>query len=262
MQNLILIKLGGSTITDKSKRKGANLKIINQLAREIESAREKTRDLIIIGHGQGSYAHVPAKKYQTKKGNIHKNSDIGLAKVRLECLELNSIVIDRLITAGIPAVTFEPHSFLLSINGSLSKIFVAPIVNALGVNLVPVVYGDAIQDEKIGWTIFSGEQILNLLALNLKNQFKIKTVIEVGNTNGVLDKVGKIITQINAKNFKSVEKYISGSSATDVTGGMEHKVKEALVLAQKGIHTQLISAKTGNLSNAILGRNASGTWIR
>lgn len=261
MQNLILIKLGGSTITDKSKRKGANLKIINQLAGEIESARTKTADLIIISHGQGSFAHVPAKKYQTKKGNIHMSSDIGLAKVRLECLELNSIVIDRLIAAGIPAVTFEPHSFLLSKGTGLSKIFIEPIVNALKSKLVPVVYGDTIQDQKIGWTIFSGEQILNLLALNLKNQFKIKKVIEVGNTDGVLDVKGKTITQINIKNFKLHEKYIRGSSATDVTGGMEHKVKEALVLAQKDIPTHLISAKPGNLSNAIQGKITPGTWI-
>ena len=113
---------------------------------------------------------------------------------------------------------------------------------------------------KIGWTIYSGEQILNILALNLSG-FKPKLIIEVGQTEGVLDTNSKTIPKITPGNFKSIEKMLSETTTADVTGGMKHKVQEALTLAQKGIPTLLISSKPGNPKNAILGKKTQGTWI-
>lgn len=261
MQNLILIKLGGSTITDKTKRKAANAKVINQLAHEIAAVRKNTKDLFLIAHGQGSFAHVPAKKYRTKEGNISKNSAYGAAIVSQECIELNSIVLNYLIKAGLPALTFDPHSFLVTSNHRLVTSNLEPIAIAINSGLVPVVYGDVIPDRKIGWTILSGEQILNILALNLKG-FKPKLIIEVGLTEGVYDKNGKTTKEINSKNYKQIKKLLKGSHGIDVTGGMALKVKEALKMAQKGIPTLLISSKPGNLQEAILGKNIKGTWIK
>lgn len=261
MQNLILIKLGGSTITDKTKRKAANIKVINRLAREIAQAHQKTKDLLLIGHGQGSFAHVPAKKYKTIEGNIAKNSAYGAALVRQECIELNKIILESLVKAQLPAVTFEPHNFLLSSNKKIKSIYIDPVKNGLKSGLLPVVYGDVIVDEKIGWTIFSGEQILNAIALKLKTTFKPKLIIEVGKTAGVYDDKGKTITEINSKNYKEIEKNLKGSHGADVTGGMVHKVTEAYQIAQKGVPTLLISAKPGNLTKAILGNTKTGTLI-
>lgn len=261
MQNLILIKLGGSAITDKTKRKVANLKVINQLTKEIARARQKTNDLILIAHGQGSFAHVPAKKYRTKEGNINKNSAYGAALVRQECIELNSIVLYSLINAGLPAVTYEPNTFLIAKSKKLKALFSEPIAAALKSGLIPVVYGDVITDEKIGWTIFSGEEILNILALKLKPSFKPKLIIEVGLTEGFLDENGQTISQITSKNYKSIAKLLKGSHGTDVTGGMQLKVKEALSIAKKGIPTILISSRPGNLHKAILNTSVPGTKI-
>lgn len=263
MKNLILIKLGGSVITEKSARKKANIDVIEKLAGEISAARKKTNDLIIIAHGQGSFAHVPAKKYRTKQGNIAKNSAYGAAMVRQECIELNSLVLNCLLKAGLPAVTFAPNSFLTTAKGQLSTVNCKPLTTALKSGLIPVVYGDVIPDEKIGWTIYSGEQVLNALALKLKGLgFKPKRLIEVGLTDGVYDEQGKTIPEINRGNLKSFQRSLGKSHGTDVTGGMEHKVKEALGIAKLGIPTLLIPAKPGNLQKAILGQNVPGTWIK
>lgn len=257
MKNLILIKLGGSVITDKSSRKKANLAVINQLAREIAVARKKTADLIVVAHGQGSFAHVPAKKYRTIEGNINKNSAYGASLVRQECLELNSIVLNSLLKAGLPAVTFEPAAFISPTP------LTSPITLALKNGLIPVVYGDVVMDQKTGWTIFSGEKVLNILALKLKDHgFKPTMIIEVGLTNGVYDLEGNTIAQINDSNYKSVESLLGKSHGTDVTGGMRHKVEEALAVAKDGIPTLLISAKFGNLRKAISGQKILGTLIK
>jgi isopentenyl phosphate kinase len=261
-KNLILIKLGGSTITDKNVRKKVEIEKIRQLAGEISTARKKTDDLIIISHGQGSFAHYPASKYKTKEGFIDNQSPIGLSKVRLECIELNFLVISELIEADIPAVTIEPFAAISTAGKKLDQIFLQPFINSLNSQLVPVVYGDTLSDSEIGCTIYSGETILNILALKLQNNFNIKTIIEVGKTDGVYDENGKIIPEINNQNFSDVRKNLTGSHGTDVTGGMLHKVDEAHELSKKGIATLLIGFGKGNLEKAILNQPVLGTWIR
>jgi len=76
VKKLILIKLGGSVITDKSAKFKAKPEVISRLAKEIESGRQSLREdhLFLIGHGQGSFAHIPAVKYQTQKGLINEGS--------------------------------------------------------------------------------------------------------------------------------------------------------------------------------------------
>ena len=72
MENLILIKLGGSVITDKKKDFTVREENILRLAREVKAALGTGNNKIIIGHGAGSFAHVPAHKYQTKEGLINE----------------------------------------------------------------------------------------------------------------------------------------------------------------------------------------------
>ncbi len=263
MKNLILIKLGGSTITDKHTRKKANFEKIRQLAKEVSEARSESEDLIVISHGQGSFAHFPAHEYKTKDGFINKDSPIGLAKVRQDCIELNLIVISALISCGIPAVTIEPFSTMTTKNKKLDQVFLQPLTNLLNRNVVPVVYGDTLSDSEIGCTIYSGETILNILALKLKEEnFNPKMIIEVGKTDGVYDEKGSTISEISDHNIQEVRKILKEFDGIDVTGGMVHKVEEAMLLSKQQIPTLLISSAKNHLKKAILNKKVKGTWIR
>lgn len=261
-KNIIFIKLGGSTITDKNTTKTANYENIRQLVSEIKRARSKTKDLVIIGHGQGSFAHRSAYQYKTKEGLVRKDSGIGLAKVRQDCIELNLIIIQEFIKAGLPAITIEPFAFLTTKNKKVDQIFLQPFLNTLERNLIPVIYGDPISDSKIGCTIYSGETTLNILARKLQEKgYGTRLVIEVGKTDGVYDEEGKTIEKISFENWKQIKRLLSGSESVDVTGGMLHKVEEAYELAREKIPTLLISADQGNLYKAILGKKVKGTFI-
>ncbi|QQG43044.1 MAG: isopentenyl phosphate kinase family protein [Candidatus Daviesbacteria bacterium] len=265
-KDVILIKLGGSVVTVKdSSNPAPQLQNIDQLAKELHRARKKTGVKMILGHGAGSYGHPQAAKYHTMEGVVDENSLIGASEVRLSVVELNSIITKRLLSAGEPVVSLPPAALLTSADGSVVSIFPNPVVNFLKIGMLPVIFGDVISDEKKGFTIFSGEQVLNLLASNLaKFGLNPKFVIEVGETAGVYGDLSKkdTIPLINKDNFAEIEDKLGGSASTDVTGGMAHKVKEAYQLAQNGIPTLLISADEGNLYKAILGQSVIGTWIR
>ena len=73
--DLIIIKIGGSVITDKNKEFTTRPDNIRKIAREIKQAIDSNPNLkIILGHGAGSFGHVLAKKYQTNEGIINKES--------------------------------------------------------------------------------------------------------------------------------------------------------------------------------------------
>lgn len=233
MKNLILIKLGGSIITDKNKAFFPNRNRIRSLAKEIKYFLEKYTDLILLAHGSGSFGHVVAKKYGTQEGIIRKDSIKGLSLVADAAVKINRIVIEEFLKVGLPAVSFSPSSFIQSKDLKLDNVFVEPIVNALSIGLIPVVYGDVIMDKKRGFCIFSGEKTLGILANALKKKFKIRKIIYASDTDGVYDSEGKIVPLINNKIFKKLKGVVGGSKSADVTGGMFHKVKEGLKISRK-----------------------------
>jgi len=63
--------------------------------------------------------------------------------------------------------------------------------------------------------------------------------------------------------FPSIASSLKGAHATDVTGGMEHKVRALLSLAQTGIASLIINGNQPEiLQKAILGEEVVGTIIQ
>lgn len=262
MKHLILIKLGGSLITDKSKPFTEDLVIIRQLAGEIHRAKRLSGKLLIVGHGGGSYPHVPAAKYKIAEGVVSKESYKGIAVVQDAAARLNRIVTKELIDAGENAVSLSPSSFMIAEKGEIKKAFLEPLLKLLEFKMLPVVYGDVVLDLRKGCYILSTEKILNYLAQKLTKSYKIEKVVHCGKTDGVYDEKGKVIRLINKNGFNKLKKEIGESGGIDVTGGMFHKVEEALKLARKRVSSEIINgSKPGVLKKAILGKKILGTKI-
>ena len=112
---ITLLKLGGSLITDKNRAHTARIGTIRRLAEEIYSVREHGPFPLIIGHGSGSFGHIPAKKYGTRDG-VHTDAEwAGFAEVHAEAVSLNRIVTDTLREAGLPVISFVPHLHSVSL---------------------------------------------------------------------------------------------------------------------------------------------------
>lgn len=261
-KRLVLIKLGGSLITDKHKAFCAKRGVIARVAREIKKSLSPDFDLI-IGHGSGSFGHTVASKYQTQKGIINKNSVWGLSLVADAAITINRIVISEFLKAKLPVVSFAPASFLVAKDKKLNKVFVRQIETSLKIGIIPVVYGDIVLDINRGFCIFSGETTLDILAKTLKNHYQKVTVVLCGDTDGVLDVQNKTIERINQKVFKKFSAVIGQSAGVDVTGGMFHKVKTSLDLASKfGIETHIINGRTSQkLKNVLSGKDRNNTTM-
>ena len=251
-------------ITDKSRPMTPRPGVIRRLGLEIKSALSKKKDVqIILGHGSGSFGHVPAKKYGTADGFRDEFGKLGACITHDVAAQINRIVIKKLLQVGLPVAAVPPSAIFISANGKPVKMFIDPILTLLDNGIIPMLYGDVIWDEKQGSTIFSGETSLKIVAEELiKKGWKITLDVQCGIEDGVLDQNGKIVPVITPVKFTKLHKAISGSKNSDVTGGMLHKVKEGLEMAKYGIKTLIIGGEHKNyLHQALLGRSVPGTLI-
>ena len=125
--------------------------------------------------------------------------------------------------------------------------------------MIPVCYGVPAYDEAQGSSILSGDQIAPYLALKLK----AKKIIEAGDVEGIFtgdpkkNKKAELIKEINKKNFNEIEKHLSGSQTTDVTGGMKQKYLELAGTAKKGIPAQIVHFR--DLEKVLSGKKVGTT---
>ncbi len=259
---LSLVKLGGSLLTDKKKKEALKKKRLQRLCREIHSGKKKEQ--LIVGHGGGSFPHYPAHKYKVKGGIKNKNSLKGFALTSDAAARLNRIVVRELLKAGENAVSVQPSAWLIARNEKIHTSFLEQFMLYLKKGFLPVPYGDAVLDSRLGVTIASTEKVLGELALKLNG----KRLIVVTDTEGVFTadpasgKKAEFVPEITDKNYKELRERLKGARGTDVTGGMLHKVEELHGLAKQGIRCQIISGKKkNNLKKALLGKKI-GTIIR
>lgn len=228
--SLLFLKLGGSLITDKSKKQTANKEVIDRIAREIFDVYSKRRNLqLIIGHGSGSFGHSVAERHHTQDGVKTREQWAGFAEVGYVAGLLSNIVLESLIEVGLPVVKIPPSTITRCMDGDIVNIHMASIKSALDAKLIPLVHGDVAFDMEKGGTIVSTEDIFVYLAQELYPE----RILLAGDYQGVTDSTGKLIPRITKKNFPELQSEIKGSATVDVTGGMESKVSSMLTLCQE-----------------------------
>jgi isopentenyl phosphate kinase len=261
---LVFIKLGGSLITDKDTPRTPRLEVLARLAEEIAEARRQRPQLqILLGHGSGSFGHVPGRKYGTRQGVHSQREWMGFAEVWKEARALNQLVIEALAASGLPVIAFPPSGAVIAVDGRPLHWDLRPMQAALDAALLPLVYGDTIFDEQRGGTILSTEDLFIYLARLLRPG----RVLLAGREEGVwadYPACTRLIPEITPGNYAAVAAQITGSASVDVTGGMLEKVRIMLDLAGDlpGFEARIFSGlKPGLVKQALLGAQP-GTGIR
>jgi len=245
---MILIKLGGSIITNKEKPLSPRRKTIDNILKQISKIKEQ----IVIVHGGGSYGHYWSVKYDmhTKPA---KTSPKGVAVVKNSMVELNKIILDSALKNKISPYTLPPTDFMSGNKPIKNKIFTINEIAKFG--LTPITYGDALWFGQKKSYILSGDVIMTTLAKILKPRLSLFIL----NVDGVYSdmKTKKMIYD-----FKKEKPEIK-NNAMDVTGGMTRKITEANKMAKSGLKVFFVNGnKPKRISDAILGKKFEGTLFR
>ncbi len=261
----LLIKLGGSLLTDKERPETPYPERIERLAREIAEAREAAEangERIVLGHGSGSFGHVAAAAAGLGVGPLDPSGLGGASRTQERAAALHLLVLEALRAAGLAPFSFAPSSFLLAEGGVAIDRFLAPIAHALRLGLLPVVYGDVVVDRAWGASIASTEAVLAEIAeikTGLPAQgIEISRALWLGETDGVYDSAGETIPRLS----RLEDAAIGAARGTDVTGGMRLRLDTCLTLARRGIPSTILDGRLpGRLAAAIRGEDVPGTRI-
>ncbi len=220
-----IIKLGGSVISKKDKYATLNEKALDQLISELKFMKRQS----IIVHGAGSFGHILAKRYNINAG---VKEDIKQLKAFLtlkrDMLNLSKTIVTKLNENGIKAVFFQASSLIYSNKEkSVIQIFAQPIIKALELGIIPVLAGDAIFDEKLGFTIYGGDQLITQLV----KRFNVAKVIFCTDVDGIWVKDEHdepfLLKNINRNDISKIRLYeFKNENKIDVTGEMYGKIKE------------------------------------
>jgi len=262
MKNLIILKIGGSVITDKfSKKPKVNFKNLKRISKEIASTYNPEKMSLILIHGAGSYGHLIVKETGIDKGIKEKEQLKAFAQTQRLQNELNLIVTKYLVNENLSAFPCQASVNAVMKSGRLIKMDTSTIRGLLEIGMIPVLYGVPAYDENQKCSILSGDQIATFLAKKLK----AKKIIHGTDVDGIftedpnLSPKAQFIPKINSKNIAKIQKWLRGSRATDVTGGMSGKISELL---KSGIKAQIINALTPrNIAKALRGKRF-GTIIK
>ncbi len=245
---MLLIKLGGSIITNKKKPLSAKRKTIDNI---VSSFRKIKEDFVVV-HGGGSFGHYWSVKYdmhtKPKKYNLK-----GVSIVKKSMIELNMIILDTFLKNKLNPYCLPPSDFVMGNKPITKKILeIKKIANS---GLIPITYGDALWYGNKKSYILSGDKIMSLLARVLRPRLSIFVLNEDGLYSDI--KTKKLIYD-----FKD-EKIFIKKTLMDVTGGMTRKVAEASIISKMGLKVFFVNGnKPERIVNAINRKKFVGTLFR
>jgi len=263
-RGIVLLKLGGSLITDKTRPGVARPAMIRRLAKEIAAALRKSPGArVLVGHGSGSYGHAAASEGGLIRGADARRRRDAIAHTQLRAADLHRIVVAALADAGARPFSFAPSSFLHASGGRITGRFVEPIFAALTRGLLPVVYGDVVLDAKRGAVIVSTEELFVLIAKEAASRrIPVARAVWLGETDGVNDGDGAPIARLSSASALRTARRVNGASGLDVTGGMALRLRAAGALASTGVPSCIVDGrKPGTLAAAIAGVSPGGTRV-
>ncbi len=245
---MIIVKFGGSVITDKKVYKKIRTRVLKRLIYEL------TDENIILVHGAGSFGHILSSDKKLNSG-LNDSNMIDFSTVARDVQKLNTIIVSMLIERKLPAISMPIHSFhMVGENFPYTK-FHEYLIRGF----VPVTYGDVVLERKKGMVICSGDQII----FNLAKYLKPERVIFVTDVDGIYDKNPKIHKDaVLMKIVHANDSITFDNDVKDVTGGMELKFKVMGLLASSGIDVMIVNGLVKDrLKLALQNKDVIGTRV-
>ena len=261
---MIILKIGGSILTNKDAVSEVDTKSLKRIASEIKSSLDNSFKELIIVHGAGSFGHPPAKKY--KIGEKFDESEypqkrIGFCETQNAVKKLNMYICEAFIDEGLPVVAIPASSFMRATNKRITDGNLDSFKRYLEKGFIPVIYGDVVLDDELETCVISGDQLIQYLAKNLNPDM----VVLGTDVDGVYNKNPKTHDDaIFFDKFSSLDDLdtLEGTTNVDVTGGMVGKIKELLYLADLGIESKIINAEVeDNVFKVLENEKVKGTVI-
>jgi len=259
---IIVIKLGGSALTDKTRIYTPRIAMIRKAAKQVANLTGAFS--IILVHGAGSYGHIPAKRWNLAAGSKHRKQMAGLSITKQKLMELEAVLSEAFLRQRIPIFPMSTSDFIITSKGRISSADLQPVRRWIGLGCVPSLGGDLVTDLKRGFAILSGDQLAAYLAIQLKATRLIfgTDVDGIYDSNPKMNRHARLLKTLSSSDASKLARAARIMTAPDVTGGMAGKIKEAVGAARNGIPVDFVNLTKGERLKAVaLGQDADCTRI-
>ncbi len=228
----LMIKIGGSVLTDKMQSNVINYELIEKICYKLKVLYDRDMKFVIVT-GVGSLGHQTVAKYSVHKGDDGSlTRRLGLLKAQIQVNKLRNVFLGGLLAAEIPAVQFYTSSIAESNQMKPIKLFLEPIKKFMDSGLIPVVSGDVVADQSMGFSVMSGD----IAFLEIYKQWKPKLLVYGTDVDGIFtadpknDETAQLIKHINSKMMQKSLKGITDGTNIDVSGAMLGKYRAIMTL--------------------------------
>lgn len=256
--DMVLIKLGGSVITDKSRLRTFRADACRRLASELATCDSP----MVVVHGAGSFGHVLAKEHGLHEGFRDASQLPHVAAVQRDVRELNVRVIGALIDAGVKAVSVPPAASSVFDRGEVVRFDPSLFEKMLSLGLVPVTFGDVVPDETMMFSICSGD----LMMLELARRFEPRMAVFCADVDGVFtsdpkrDPAAELMASLDEASLAGLRE--GEAVNADVTGSMSGKLARMLDIAEHCEKCMILNGDVpGRLEGALRGEDVPSTTV-
>jgi len=239
---MIVVKIGGSVLSDKDKKYDFSKENLRAVAKELyqywkESNTNNNYDKFILVIGAGSVGHSMAMDFALREKNDPMKNALCSSKYDKYFDSIREVLIEE----GLPIASIRTSNLLYADNGKLEggiKILKTIVKNGM----IPMLSADFCPDTKKGITLASADDIAEFIA----RKTNAKRVIMVIDTD-VHDSNGKTIKTISNTDILVNAK----KKRFDISGGIKKKVRVLLRLSD---HTESVivnGLKPGELYKAL-----------
>ncbi|MBO58103.1 MAG: hypothetical protein CMA77_03800 [Euryarchaeota archaeon] len=267
VDELVVLKLGGGLITEKSELCTLKPGVINKLAKLISKLTGSGYRIILV-HGAGSFGHLKAKKWNLHEGYIEgfkpddndefsKQSEV-VESVRNDMMLLNERVVNSLQSFGIQTKSFPPHEWATGVGRNFSGNISIFENND---EYIPVTFGDVVNcNDGTVFGILSGDDICYRIATEMGANHMI---FAMGGAPGLMTKPPSMpdskLIRIWSGDMEFDGEHVSN---IDVTGGIYLKLDCAKLIALEVPNVWIVDGEQPTrILEAILSGDTIGTKI-
>ena len=255
----IILKLGGSIITDKRGEKPVvQTHQVKRLAREIV---RNSRSPLILLYGAGSFGHPLAHKHRLSGRALSTDALTGMGETISFVRKLGGVLADIFLGEGVPVVPLQTSSFVREEKGRLITTNYFLIEDILSHGGVPMFGGDVLIADHRRTVIVSADA----LASELVRHFHSRKLLFATDVDGVNKKFParageQPLSMISRNELRMmVASNTSKESARDVTGAMVGKLRSLLPLRNCAV--TIFSGLLPNVLASVLRDEPQGTRI-
>jgi isopentenyl phosphate kinase len=270
MRDCVVIKWGGSLITDKEKMCTPNMETIDSLSNVMRQCVDDGLDIILV-HGAGSFGHLRAKYWRLNEGLLPaelfseqedcNSQKQAISMVRNDMLTLNNFISNSLKKYDLEASVKPPHQWAentgSNFNGDITQIF------SDYQDSICVTFGDVVEcDGEVSFGILSGDDLVVRLCEEIPNVKRL--VFAIGGVDGILKRPPKYANDEDLIEVWSPDLKFDGLHNTeiDVTGGIGLKAARGAEVAKLGIEVVIVNGSyPQRVFDACTGKDVLGTKI-